>query len=866
MKLINRILNLILTISLRYPAMVIVTFTILSILGYYCAPRIVISSNLIAGVGSTNSIININKENGEIFGEQDSLIIVLEFPEPPGSKRLEFVQRIGEGVSELEGVRRVRYRWLDPEDYDHVSMLFSHFLLGMNQREREKIQRIFSPPGIEESIKRTVNRLFLVDNPYLQNRILQDPLELGQFVSSSMEKRVGAVSLGDTYLLIGSPDSTVYLIQVTPDFPSADLVKGKALISKLEAFLPKEIAKMKDQIAIPGIRSGDLKWFLTGKAVFHNESDKIFDEETFRILTFSFCMVLILLMVVYRSALSGLVLMAPIAAGVGPNYGVIYLSYSEVNPVVMGATGVLFGLGADYGVHLWNRFREEIDKGNDPINSIRSVYEQTGPPVALGALTSILAFLCLCISDQPAMAQFGYVGAVGLALTFVSTAFLVPALMLVLDRFNTDRFPKMKVSLTPLTRFYSKAPITILIISGLAIGLSLFSASRVSYERDLYKVFLARDMDSMSVSKKISQKFRSNFSQPSMLSFDIDDFESGLLIQREIDSRLEKLMDEHGEIASFDSISYLVSPDQVQKSNQEALGEIWSSWDQLENSFERAVSKSGISDSASQIMRDSFDGTARLIKLLAQHPDQIATEDVSVERSWYTAKFGGKYRFLTQIRYSEGVTDPTALKEADANVISSLENLPVQLTLTGPRQVMEEILSGLVSELVRLALYVLAAVIIFFFALFRSPIGVALSLIPMTGAFCMTLGVMGFAGYGLPFSIVGVAPLIFGLGMDNGVHLVMGSLGEKGANVEEAMRRVTSPIIFTSLTNVMGFVSMITSKHYSMEFLGWAMVIGMASSVSLTLLTLPAILTILERRRLSHSKMVDSTPLTLRGD
>ena len=108
---------------------------------------------------------------------------------------------------------------------------------------------------------------------------------------------------------------------------------------------------------------------------------------------------------------------------------------------------------------------------------------------------------------------------------------------------------------------------------------------------------------------------------------------------------------------------------------------------------------------------------------------------------------------------------------------------------------------------------------------------------------------MSMVGYGLPFSIVGVAPLIFGLGMDNGVHLVMGSLGEEGSSVEEAMERVTNPIVFTSLTNVMGFVSMITSKHYSMEFLGWAMVVGMTSSVLLTLLTLPSILTFLEDRK-----------------
>ncbi|MBM3299900.1 MAG: MMPL family transporter [Deltaproteobacteria bacterium] len=119
----------------------------------------------------------------------------------------------------------------------------------------------------------------------------------------------------------------------------------------------------------------------------------------------------------------------------------------------------------------------------------------------------------------------------------------------------------------------------------------------------------------------------------------------------------------------------------------------------------------------------------------------------------------------------------------------------------------------------------------------------------MTGAFCITLGVMGAAGMGIPFSIVAVVPMIFGLGMDNGVHVVMGSSHEEGGSVEQAMSRVTRPIIFTSLANVMGFVAMITSQHYSLEFLGWTMVVGMAAVVLLTLTTLPAILLLIEQRQ-----------------
>jgi len=227
-----------------------------------------------------------------------------------------------------------------------------------------------------------------------------------------------------------------------------------------------------------------------------------------------------------------------------------------------------------------------------------------------------------------------------------------------------------------------------------------------------------------------------------------------------------------------------------------------------------------------------------------QDPEGLA----DIEKAWYTTKIRGKYRFLTQIRYSNTVTDPNQLKNADEKILNAVKGLPIKIDISGPRQVMQEILSSLIDELMRLGVYVLVAVIIFFFATFRHPLGVFLSLIPMAGAFAITMGTMGILGFGLPFSIVGVAPLIFGLGMDNGVHVVMGSLGENGS-VSETMKHVTRPIIFTSLSNVMGFVAMLASKHYSMQFLGWCMVIGMASAVLLTLTTLPALLLLLENKK-----------------
>lgn len=833
---------------MAHPRSVVAAFLVVAAAGFAVTPYITISTNLMAGVGTKNPIIKLTKENNEVFGEQDSLIVVLEFPEPPGEDRLPLIRDLGEAIAEVPGVRRVRYRFLDPENLEEVTRLFKHFLLGMNPREQEQIRSVLSPSGLDGAFRRARNRLFLTENPYVQTRILEDPLEMGQFVAGSMQERVGSVSFGDLYLLMASPDSTVFLIQVTPSFPSTDLVQGRVLVDRLRKMVPETVASLMQKL--PGLKdkTKDVTLSVTGKTAFHHESEVVFDKESSTILLCSVGLVSILLLVVYRSALSALVLMTPLAAGIGPNYGVIYLSYDEVNPVVVGGVGVLIGLGTEYGVHLWSRFRDETDRGASLGAAMTTVYSHTGPAVTLGAFTTILAFCCLCLSDQPAMTQFGFVGASGLLLTYLSTVFLFPALACLLAGRKRDRIPRIRVSFKSFSALYKYRPAMVVGLTAGVVLVSVFFASRVSYEKNLFKVFLASDMESMTVSERISQKFGANFARPTLLSFDVDDFQEGLIIQRQLDAILERIMRKDRQIASVDSVSYLTSPARVQESNVEVLSELLKSWPVLETAFEDKVKHYDLSDSAKEIMRRSFRWVRKIMKELADSDYKEHDPQVDLERSWYTTSIHGKHRFLTQIRYSHSITDMDELKQADVSLLQSVKDLPARISISGTRQAMEQILAGLVSELFRLGLYAYFVVALLFLVVFRHPLGVALCLIPMTGAFVMTLGVMGLLHMGLPFSIVGVAPLIFGLGIDNGIHVVMGSLQENGS-VAETMARVTRPAILTTLTVSMGFVAVITSRHYSLEFLGWAMVLGMGFTILITLTTLPAMLFLLEKRR-----------------
>ncbi len=301
--------------------------------------------------------------------------------------------------------------------------------------------------------------------------------------------------------------------------------------------------------------------------------------------------------------------------------------------------------------------------------------------------------------------------------------------------------------------------------------------------------------------------------------------------------------------------SRFMAPEKVQEKNIGILSGIVKSWPNLRKIFESELQKSDYSRFAKDKLEESFDSTGKMISDLVErdHNDQDVNDPI--EKALYVAKIKDRYRFLTDVRYSDAITNPEDLRKVDHEILEAVKALPVAVHISGTRQTMEAILSSLVDELLRLGMYAFVSLVLIFLAVFPNPLGVGLCLIPMIGSFAMTLGAAGLVGAGLPFSVVCVAPLVFGFSIHNGIHVVMGSLHEKNSDIKKTMIRVTPRAVLTSLTIMAGFVAMVTSRHYSMEFLGWSMIVGMLSAVPLTLVTLPALLLLVQRKRMPEKQI-----------
>jgi hypothetical protein len=149
------------------------------------------------------------------------------------------------------------------------------------------------------------------------------------------------------------------------------------------------------------------------------------------------------------------------------------------------------------------------------------------------------------------------------------------------------------------------------------------------------------------------------------------------------------------------------------------------------------------------------------------------------------------------------------------------------------------------------AVYSLLAVLAVLVIDFRHFGYAALALLPLGAAMALLFGLMGMVNLPLNAANMIVLPLIMGIGIDDGVHLVH-DFRRQQRQPGNAPYRVgastASAVLITSLTTMVGFGSLMISDHRGMQSLGRVLTVGVACCLFTSLVMLPALLALIARR------------------
>jgi len=150
------------------------------------------------------------------------------------------------------------------------------------------------------------------------------------------------------------------------------------------------------------------------------------------------------------------------------------------------------------------------------------------------------------------------------------------------------------------------------------------------------------------------------------------------------------------------------------------------------------------------------------------------------------------------------------------------------------------------------ALYALAAIAIMVFLHFFSVTCVILALLPVAIGSIWTAGLMGWFGIEFNPANIMTLPLVIGIGVTNGIHILNRVAEEQNPGI--LAKSTGKAVLVSGLTALTGFGSLTLAKHQGMQSLGFVMAIGIGACMIAGLTFLPAVLNILARYGWSITK------------
>jgi predicted RND superfamily exporter protein len=191
----------------------------------------------------------------------------------------------------------------------------------------------------------------------------------------------------------------------------------------------KYARKLRDEAALsnPG-----LNIYLAGWALTEQTLADVTQADSVSLMPLMFCIVLLLLALLLRSASASLCTVIAILLSILVGMGYAGWSNIGINSVNVSAPTIIMTLAIADCVHIMSTFLTHLRMGEDKQTALRSSLHHTLYPVILTSITTALGFLSMNFSDSPPFRELGNISAAGVVGALWVTLTILPSLILLM--------------------------------------------------------------------------------------------------------------------------------------------------------------------------------------------------------------------------------------------------------------------------------------------------------------------------------------------------------------------------------------------------------------------------------------------------
>ncbi len=458
-------------------------------------------------------------------------------------------------------------------------------------------------------------------------------------------------------------------------------------------------------------------------------------------------------------------------------------------------------------------------------------------PCLYTALTTIMGFSSLVVSAIKPVIDFGWMMSAGLAVAFVTSFLLFPAILVLLSKSSSGRHSDVRFPvpgwLASLTHRYGGGVVGVAV---LLVALSAVGISSLKVENSFINYF-SDDTEISQGLRIIDQQLGGTTPLEVVLKFEnFDDFEDFIdedMTEEEIE--LERAYQE--EIAS--SPEYWFTPDKIDV--------IKLAHDYLEAQPEigKVLSLASVIRVGEALNRgEEFDSFA-LTLLYKRAPEEIKSAMIDP----YVSIGNNEARIFLRVKDTrEDLRRDELLKRLEADFVDELGFFEDEVTLAGLMVLYNNMLQSLFKSQITTLAVVMLGIAVMFLILFRSVVLSVIGIVPNLLGAAFVLGLMGWLDIPLDMMTITIAAITIGIAVDNGIHYIYRFREEFALNPSyvETLHichgNIGKAVTYTTLTIVVGFSILVLSNFIPTIYFGLLTALAMLVALLSALTVLPKLI------------------------
>lgn len=652
-------------------------------------------------------------------------------------------------------------------------------------------------------------------------------------------------------------------IIVSPKLDHSDIRPAQAAIEAIR----KAAADIQD----PGLPA--VKVWVTGEVGLEDDELAGMSSGTFTASVFSVVLVLLILLVAYRSVLLTVATLLTLALGMLFCGAFAAIAVTELNLISVAFAVSNIGLGVEYAIHFCLRYRDNLNAHADKELALRDTFMTVGPSLLLAAGTTSIGLYAFIPTDYKGVAELGLLAGTSLFICLLITLISLPALLKILPAPRKFGLEKGRHPLSNLSRKLAALPLRYAKpVSVATLVLALISIILAFNVRIDFNPIDLRDPNTESVIA-FKELMADEETTPLTLNVLTKDENSTKILQQKLSAlaSIDKTIslfdlqptDQDEKLAVIEEVGLILgsqgqqfpqletdadpvpgitrlikaidvllpqktsdreheSLTRLKKELGETLTELEARPEPSRKSFVEKI-QTALLGTLPPVMKElSVSLEARNISLTDLPPD--------IRERWLS-KDG---LFRVQIFPKKDLNDLANLKEFIAEVQS------VAPETTGLPIIYWESMKEVVQAFQQAIVIALVAIAVVLLAIRRSFPDTALVMATLILAGLFTMASAVLTDTPINFANIIALPLLLGLGVDNGIHMLvkLHSLSEEENIYQSSTARA---IFFGALTTSSSFGGLAFSPHSGISSMGLIITMGIFWIMVCTFIILPAL-------------------------